>query len=96
MKEGQERAAPRYAAERIDDFRWRIRRQGAMRVDGLIFATEKLMQAIGGDQAEQEDRRLAREQQQHQRQDQQRRADPRSPRPHHGQRRQPGLWQIGF
>ena len=52
MKEGRERGgAPRYAAERIDDFRWRIPRQGAMRVDGLIFATEKLMQAIGGEQA---------------------------------------------
>jgi tRNA-splicing ligase RtcB len=37
--------------EKIDDFRWRIPRQGAMRVEGLIFATEKLMETIGGDQA---------------------------------------------
>ena len=33
--------------ERIDDYRWLIPRSGAMRVDGLIFATEKLMQSIG-------------------------------------------------
>jgi tRNA-splicing ligase RtcB len=37
--------------QRIDDFRWRIPRQGAMRVDGLVFASEALMRSIRGDQA---------------------------------------------
>jgi tRNA-splicing ligase RtcB (3'-phosphate/5'-hydroxy nucleic acid ligase) len=40
-----------HSLERIDDFRWRIPRQGAMRVDGLVFASESLMRSIRGDQA---------------------------------------------
>ncbi len=49
--EERRRAALSYRLERIDDFRWRIPRQGAMRVDGLVFATEKLVRAMGGDEA---------------------------------------------
>jgi tRNA-splicing ligase RtcB (3'-phosphate/5'-hydroxy nucleic acid ligase) len=37
--------------ERLDDYRWRIPKQGDMRVDGLIFADRQLMDDIAGDQA---------------------------------------------
>jgi tRNA-splicing ligase RtcB len=37
--------------ERIDDFRYRIPKQGAMRVDGRIFADAKLMATLHHDQA---------------------------------------------
>jgi tRNA-splicing ligase RtcB (3'-phosphate/5'-hydroxy nucleic acid ligase) len=37
--------------ERIDDYRWRIPREGAMRVEGLIFADDTLMKDIRGDEA---------------------------------------------
>jgi tRNA-splicing ligase RtcB len=40
--------------ERIDDYRWRIPRQGGMRVDGLIFADDSLMRDIEGDEAAQQ------------------------------------------
>lgn len=35
--------------ERIDNYRWRLPRQGAMRVDGLIFADDHLIRDIQGD-----------------------------------------------
>lgn len=37
--------------EKIDDFRWRLPRQGGMRVDGLIYAGEDLLPAIVEDKA---------------------------------------------
>ena len=37
--------------QKIDDYRWRIPREGQMRVDGLIYASETLMHAIRGDQS---------------------------------------------
>jgi tRNA-splicing ligase RtcB (3'-phosphate/5'-hydroxy nucleic acid ligase) len=37
--------------ERIDDYRWRIPRRGAMRVDGLVYADAELLGAIRGDPA---------------------------------------------
>src|SRR5213083_2257765 len=40
--------------ERIDDYRWRIPRQGGMRTEGLIFADEQLMRDLEGDQAVQQ------------------------------------------
>ena len=43
-------AAP-LTLEQIDAYRWRIPRQGQMRVDGLIFASATLMQAIRDDQS---------------------------------------------
>ncbi|MEN8143433.1 MAG: RtcB family protein [Gemmatimonadota bacterium] len=36
---------------KLDDYRWLIPRQGCMRVDGLIYADETLMEDIRGDQA---------------------------------------------
>ena len=39
------------AMEQIDDYRWRIPKQGAMRVEGLIFADRRLMEDIQGDEA---------------------------------------------
>jgi tRNA-splicing ligase RtcB len=40
--------------ERIDDYRWRLPRTGAMRVDGLIYADDRLIGEIGSDQAVQQ------------------------------------------
>jgi len=40
--------------EQIDDYRWRVPRQGKMRVEGLVFADETLMQDIRGDEAVQQ------------------------------------------
>ncbi|MFW5952258.1 MAG: RtcB family protein [Gemmatimonadota bacterium] len=40
--------------ERLDDYRWRIPRQGGMRVDGLIFADDALMRDIRSDEAVQQ------------------------------------------
>lgn len=36
--------------ERLDEYRWRIPRHGKMRVDGLIFASQHLMDDLRGDQ----------------------------------------------
>ena len=36
---------------RVDDARWRIPREGAMRVDGLVFASDRMMEDIRGDQS---------------------------------------------
>ncbi|MCI0433567.1 MAG: RtcB family protein [Gemmatimonadetes bacterium] len=36
---------------RVDEFRWIIPRQGRMRVEGLIFADETMMQDLHGDEA---------------------------------------------
>lgn len=40
--------------ERLDDHRWRLPRQGRMRVDGLVFADDRLMRDIQGDPAVQQ------------------------------------------
>jgi tRNA-splicing ligase RtcB len=37
--------------ERIDEFRWRIPREGKMRVDGLVFASARMMAEIRSDQS---------------------------------------------
>ncbi len=37
--------------QKIDDYRWRVPKQGRMRVPGLIFADDRLMDDIRGDQA---------------------------------------------
>lgn len=37
--------------QQIDTYRWRMPRQGQMRVDGLVFASATLMQAIRDDQS---------------------------------------------
>ena len=37
--------------ERLDSCRWRLPRQGKMRVDGLIFASDRLMQVLRDEQA---------------------------------------------
>src|SRR6056297_2257976 len=39
------------SVERIDDYRWRVPRQGKMRVEGLVFASDLLMEDIRGDEA---------------------------------------------
>ena len=40
-----------YTVERIDDYRWRVPRQGGMRTEGLIFADQALMDGLAGDEA---------------------------------------------
>src|SRR5437879_8286524 len=40
--------------ERIDDYRWRVPRQGGRRTEGLIFADDPLMRDLEGDQAVQQ------------------------------------------
>ncbi len=37
--------------ERIDDVRWRIPRQGKMRVEGLVFSSGAMMEEIRADQS---------------------------------------------
>ncbi|MFW5947568.1 MAG: RtcB family protein, partial [Gemmatimonadota bacterium] len=37
--------------ERIDEYRWRVPKQGGMRVEGLVFADDTLMADIRGDEA---------------------------------------------
>ena len=37
--------------ERIDDTRWRLPRTGRMRVDGIVYADDRLMEALRQDQA---------------------------------------------
>jgi tRNA-splicing ligase RtcB len=41
----------KYTVERIDEYRWRVPRTGGMRVDGLIYADDVLMDDIRGDDA---------------------------------------------
>lgn len=36
--------------ERLDDFRWRVRRTGGMRTHGIIFADDELMHDLEGDE----------------------------------------------
>jgi tRNA-splicing ligase RtcB len=36
---------------RIDEYRWEVPRQGAMRVPGIIYSSEKLMRAMGQDES---------------------------------------------
>jgi len=35
--------------ERLDDFRWRIPRHGQMRVDGLVYADDRMMADLRDD-----------------------------------------------
>ncbi|HPJ96431.1 MAG TPA: RtcB family protein [Syntrophales bacterium] len=37
--------------ERLDDFRWQIPRQGGMRVPGILYASERLLRAMGKDES---------------------------------------------
>ena len=37
--------------EKIDDTRWRLPRAGGMRVDGIVYADDRLMEALRQDQA---------------------------------------------
>jgi tRNA-splicing ligase RtcB len=37
------------ALERLDDYRWRIPKSGGMRVDGVVYADDRLIEAIRRD-----------------------------------------------
>jgi tRNA-splicing ligase RtcB (3'-phosphate/5'-hydroxy nucleic acid ligase) len=37
--------------EKVDEWRWRIPREGKMRAEGLVYADEKMMQDIRKDQS---------------------------------------------
>lgn len=45
--------------EKVDDYRWRIPREGAMRVPGLIFATEGMIPQIRSEKAAEQVRNVA-------------------------------------
>jgi len=48
---GTPRAPRRFAGERVDRYRYRIPRQGKMRGDALVFADERLLAELEGDEA---------------------------------------------
>lgn len=37
--------------QKVDEYRWRIPREGKMRTDGMVYASEKLMAALHQDPA---------------------------------------------
>jgi tRNA-splicing ligase RtcB len=37
--------------EKIDEYRWRLPREGQMRTDGIVYASESMMADIGKDQS---------------------------------------------
>jgi tRNA-splicing ligase RtcB len=37
--------------QKVDDYRWRIPREGKMRTDGLVYASEKMIADIRKDQS---------------------------------------------
>ncbi len=45
--------------ERLDRFRWRLPREGQMRVDGLVYADDAMMDDIRRDQSLQQVRNVA-------------------------------------
>jgi len=45
--------------EQIDEYRWRIPREGGMRTDGMVYADERLMGAIKQDQSLQQVKNVA-------------------------------------
>ena len=45
--------------EQIDEFRWRIPQRGKMRVDGLVFADERMMAEIRHDMSLEQVRNVA-------------------------------------
>ncbi len=47
------------AIEKIDNYRWRIPREGRMRADGIVYADERMMEDIRKDQSLQQVRNVA-------------------------------------
>jgi tRNA-splicing ligase RtcB (3'-phosphate/5'-hydroxy nucleic acid ligase) len=45
--------------QQIDAFRWRIPREGRMRVDGIVYADERLMRDLRTDESLQQVRNVA-------------------------------------
>jgi tRNA-splicing ligase RtcB len=45
--------------EQIDTYRWRLPKQGAMRVDGMIYADEPMMRDLRSDESLQQVRNVA-------------------------------------
>jgi tRNA-splicing ligase RtcB len=37
--------------QQVDEFRWRVPREGRMRVEGLVYADERLLADIRGDES---------------------------------------------
>ena len=44
-------ADEKYNIQKIDDYRWRIPREGKMRVDGIVYADERMMAEIQKDES---------------------------------------------
>ena len=45
--------------EKVDEYRWRIPREGGMRTDGMVYADERMMGTIKRDQSLQQVRNVA-------------------------------------
>ena len=43
--------SPQIKIQRVDEWRWRISREGKMRTEGLVYADEKMMKSIQRDQS---------------------------------------------
>lgn len=43
--------SPQIKIQRVDDWRWRVPREGKMRTEGLVYADEKMMKSIQRDQS---------------------------------------------
>ena len=41
----------KYKIQKIDDYRWRIPREGKMRVDGIVYADEQMLKEIQKDES---------------------------------------------
>lgn len=44
-------AEEKIKVQKVDDYRWRIPREGKMRADGIIYADEKMLEDIRKDQS---------------------------------------------
>ena len=44
-------ADDKYKIQKIDDYRWRIPREGKMRVDGIVYANEHMMEELRNDES---------------------------------------------
>ena len=44
-------ADDKYKIQKIDDYRWRIPREGKMRVDGIVYADKHMLEEIQKDES---------------------------------------------
>jgi len=51
VKRGRTMADGKIKVQKIDDYRWRIPREGKMRTDGIVYTDEKMVSDISKDQS---------------------------------------------